>query len=93
MTYYWQFTQSKHHVTPYKIGKACYLLRSCLGARRMLLFKVEQQFLLMEEVWSTHNADTQRTVEGTEEDKETRQNLCLIYFLVLLLNVYFISQK
>ena len=48
MTYYWQFTQSKHHVTPYKIGKACYLLRSCLvGAGRMLLFMVEQVFLLM----------------------------------------------
>lgn len=80
-------------MTPLQDQEEMLPLKSCLGARRMLLFKVEQQFLLMEEVWSTHNADTQRTVEGTEEDKETRQNLCLIYFLVLLLNVYFISQK
>ena len=34
---------------PYKIKKECYLLRSCLvGARRMLLFMVEQVCLLME---------------------------------------------
>lgn len=81
-------------MTPLQDQEEMLSLKSCLvGARRMLLFKVEQQFLLMGEVWSTHNADTQRTVEGTEEDKETRQNLCLIFFPVLLLNVYFISQK
>ena len=35
-------------MTPYKIKKACYLLRSFLvGARRMLLFMVEQVFLPM----------------------------------------------
>ena len=33
------------------LKKECYLLRSCLvGARRMLLFMVEQVFLLMGEV-------------------------------------------
>lgn len=78
-------------MTPLQDQEEMLPLKSCLGATRMLFFKVEQQFLLMGEVWSTRNADIQRTVEGTEEDKETRQNLCLIFFLVLLLNVYFIS--
>ena len=50
------------HVTPYKIRKARYLLRSFLGARRMLLFMVEQVFPLRGEVWSMHKADTQCTV-------------------------------
>ena len=39
------------HVTSYKLTKECYLLRSCLNVvRRMLLFMVEQVFLLMGEV-------------------------------------------
>ena len=81
-------------MTPLQDQEEMLPLKSCLvGARRMLFFKVEQEFLLMGKVWSTCNADTQCTVEGTEEDKETRQNLCLIFFPVLLLNVYFISQK
>ena len=38
-------------MAPYKIKKECYLLWSCLvDSRRMLLFMVEQAFLLMGEV-------------------------------------------
>ena len=73
MTYYWRFTQSKHHVTPYKIGKECYLLRHCLGARGMLLFMAEQVFLPIVEVLLIHNAHTQYTVGGREEGKEHRR--------------------
>ena len=57
-------------MTPYKIKKACYLLRSFLvGARRMLLFMVEQVFLLIGEF----NVDTQCTVKGRKEVKEQRK--------------------
>ena len=36
----------------YKIKKECYLLRTCLvDAGRMLLFMVEQVFLLKGKVW------------------------------------------
>ena len=60
-------------MTPYKIKKECYLLRSCLvDARRRLFFMVEQVFLPMGDVWSMHNADTQCTVEGREEAKRQR---------------------
>ena len=63
------------HVTPYKIKKDCFLLRSCLvGARRMLLFMIEQVFLLMGEVWLVHNADTQCTVGGRGETKGQRRS-------------------
>ena len=38
-------------VDPCKIKKECYLFRSCLvGARRMLLFMVDQVFLPMEKM-------------------------------------------
>ena len=37
-------------VTTYKIKKECYLLRSCLDARRILLFTVELLLLRMGEV-------------------------------------------
>lgn len=39
------------HVTLYKIKKECYLLRNCLGdSGRILLFIIDQVFLLMGEV-------------------------------------------
>ena len=37
----------------------------------------EQVFLLMEEVWSTHNADTQCTVWGEGRPKGREEFLCL----------------
>ena len=47
------------HVNPHKVQKKCYLLKKCLiDAERMMLFMVEQVFLMME-VWSMHNVDTQ----------------------------------
>ena len=59
------------HVTPHKLKKECYLLRSCLvDARRMLLLMVEQVFLPIEEVWSIqiHNAqeEGERRPKGRE---------------------------
>lgn len=41
----------------------------------MLLFKVEQAFLPMAEVWLMHNADTQCIVGGREEDKGQRKKI------------------
>lgn len=65
------------HCDPLQDQEEMLPLKSCLvGARRMLFFKVEQEFLLMGEVWSTCNADTQYAVEG-ERDKETRQKFCV----------------
>ena len=61
-------------MTPYKIKKECYLLRSCLvNARRMLLFMVEQVFLPVEEVWliQIHNA---------QEEEERRPKSRNIFF-------------
>ena len=57
-------------MTPYKIKKECYLLRSCLvDTRRMLLFMVEQVFLPIE-VWSIqiHSAweEEKRRPKGRE---------------------------
>ena len=47
--------------------------KDCLvDAGRILLFMVEQVFLLMGEVWSMHNADTQCSVERGEEAKGQR---------------------
>ena len=70
-------------MVPYKIKEECYLLRSCLvDAGRMLLFMVEQVFLLMGEVWSMHNADTQCMVEGREEAKRQRK-----FFIFLVLGI------
>ena len=61
-------------MTPHKIKKECYLLRSCLvDAGRMLLFMAEQVFLLMGEVWSMHNADTQCT-EGERGGQRAEKN-------------------
>ena len=60
-------------MTPYKMEKECYLLRSCLvDAGRMLLFMVELVFLPMGEVWLIHNADTQCTVGGERRTKGRR---------------------
>ena len=42
------------------------LSRSLVGARRMLVFTVEQVFLLPREVWLTQNADAQCTVGVSE---------------------------
>ena len=61
-------------MTSYKIKKECNLLSSYLVAVwRMLLFMVEQIFLLMGEVWWMHSADIQCTVEGREEAKGQRK--------------------
>ena len=61
-------------MTPYKIKKECYLLRNCpVGARRMLFFMVEQVFLLLGEVCSMQNADTQCRVEAGGEAKGQRK--------------------
>ena len=48
-------------MTPYKIKKESYLLKSCpVAARRMLLFMAEQIFLQIAEVWPMHNAHNAR---------------------------------
>ena len=48
-------------MTPYKIKKENYLLKSApVAARRMLLFMVEQVFLPIAEVWPMHNAHNAR---------------------------------
>ena len=79
-------------MTPHKMKKECYLLKSHLvDARQRLLFMVEQVFLLMEEVWSVHNVDTQYTV-GREERPKGREFLCL-NFSCLAINMNFISQN
>ena len=65
-----------------KIKKLCYLLRSCLvDAKRMLLFMVEQVFLLMGEVLLMRNADTQCTVGGERRPKGREEFLCLNFSL------------
>ena len=70
--------------------KECYLLRSCLvDAGRMLLFMVEQVFLLMGEVWWMHNVGTQCTVEGREEAKGQRKFLCVLNFSCLAIKYKF----
>ena len=89
MTYYWQFTQSRSVrskwwviVTPYKIKKECYHLKSWLvGTRRMLLFVIEWVFLPRGEVWLMHNADTQCTVEGREKAKGQKKVFMFKFFL------------
>ena len=70
------------HVTPYKIKKECYLLRSCLiDARRMVLFMVKQVFLPMGEVWWMHNADAQCTVQGEGRPKGKEEFFMFKFFL------------
>ena len=65
---------------PLKIKKECYLLRSCLvDAWRMLLFMVEQVFLLME-VWGMYNVDAQSSV-GEERRPQGREGLTFTVFL------------
>ena len=72
------------HVTLYKIKEECYLLRNCLvDVGRMLLFMVEQVFLPVGEVWSTHNADTQCTVGGEGKPKGREE-----FFLKFLLSCH-----
>ena len=61
--YHWANGEARVIRAPNKIKKECYLLWSCLvDSRRMLLFMVEQVFLLMREVWSMYTADTQYIV-------------------------------
>ena len=86
-------------MAPYNIRKECYLLWSCLvDAGRILLFMVEQVFLLMGEAWLMHNVDTQCTGEGRKEAKGQKKIfLCLnfscpaikygFYFTPSLMNV------
>lgn len=70
-------------VTPYKIKKEPYLLRSCLlDARRMLLFMIEVS--ANGEVWSLHKAGTQCTVEG-ERRLKGRENFFVLKFSLVLL--------
>lgn len=65
----WPFTRLRRNVI---------FLRSCLvNAKRMLLFMFEQVFLLVGEVWSIYNADTQCTAERKEKAKGQRKFLCL----------------
>ena len=47
----------------------------------MLLFRVKEVFLPMEEVWSMPNTDTQCTVEGREEAKGQRNFFMFKFFL------------
>lgn len=75
------------HVTPYEIKKECYLLRSCLGADRMLLFMVEQVFCQ----WGRfgrcimmHKADTQYTEERKRRPKDRGKFLMFKLFNVFL---------
>ena len=52
-------------------------LRTCLVApRRILVFMVEQVFLLMQEAWLMYNVDTQCTVYGERRPKD-RENFSL----------------
>ena len=71
--YCWATWEARVIRAPNKIKKECYLLWSCLvDSRRMLLFMVEQAFLLMGEVWSICDEDTQSTGEENKETKEQR---------------------
>ena len=86
----WCIIDNLHNpdLAPYKIRKECYLLRSCLvDSRRILLFMFEQLFLLMGEVWSMHNADTQCTVEGKEGAKRQRK-FFMFKFLLSCHNIW-----
>ena len=68
-------------MAPYKIKKECHLLRHCLiGAGRMLLFMVEQVFLLMGEVRSMHNVDTGCSVQG---ERRQRAEKCSMFIFLL----------
>ena len=62
-------------MTPHKVKKVYYLLRSCfVYAGRMFLFVVVQVFLLMGEVWFMHKGDTKRSVLG---QKAKGQRICV----------------
>ena len=69
-------------MAPYKIKKECHLLRHCLiGAGRMLLFMVEQVFLLMGEVRSMHNVDT--GCSSVQGERRQRAEKCSMFILLL----------
>ena len=57
-------------VTSYEFKKQCCLLRSCLGARRMVLLMTEQVFLPRGDVWS--KGIRQSSVEEKEDIKGQR---------------------
>lgn len=61
----------------YKMKQEGCLQRSCLvDARRILLFMVEQGFLLMGEDWLMYNTDTRCAVQGREEAIGREKFLC-----------------
>ena len=67
-------------------------LRTCLVApRRILVFMVEQVFLLMQEAWLMYNVDTQCTVYGERRPKD-RENFSLNFpCLAIKYKFYFTS--
>ena len=70
-------------MAPYKIKNEYYLLKICLvGARKMVLFMVEQVFLPGEEAWWMHSINTPCTVEGREEANGHRKYLMFKTFHV-----------
>ena len=61
-------------MTPYKIKKECYPLRSCLvSARRMIMVYGQAGISADGEVWSMHNANMRYMVEKREEAKGQRK--------------------
>ena len=76
----------------YKMKQEGCLPRSCLvDARRILLFMVEQGFLLMGEDWLMYNTDTRCAVQGREEAIGQREIFMLKFFSTCLRIRIFIS--
>ena len=70
------------HVTPYKIKKKCYFGGSCIvGAMTMLLFMVEQIFLLWGRFGQCIMQYTMHSV-GKEEAKEQRRFFVFKFSLI-----------
>ena len=67
-------------------------LRTCLVApRRILVFMVEQVFLLMQEAWLMYNVDTQCTVYGERRPKDRENFLLNFPCLAIKYKFYFTS--
>ena len=64
-------------MTPYQ--EEMLPLKNCLVGARILLFIVEQVFLLMGKLWSMHNADTQCIVRGERKPKGRENFLGLTF--------------
>ena len=80
-------------MTPYKIKKERYLLRSCLvDAGRMLLFTADQVFLLMVEVWLMHDADMQHTVGGERRPRGREDVLCLNFSCLAIKYEFYLTE-